>query len=300
MHSILDAVRSTEFLTGLAWGGAGLGAGLIVAAAWRRLWHSPAPIVGLLLAAAAWVAMSVARSTPDALWQGLAMLAVAGALFPWTRKVPLLPAVLAAPGAWWVTQRLDLPGAVWVVWLLFATIVLGAPLVASFDRAYRDRGFGPLLLAVTVMGAFSTLPDTEEVLVLVGAALPLMLLAWPKVLARIGPAGAYPVVGLFAWVTAWGGRGRETAIIGAVAGLGVLIAEPLARWVNGRVPLASFPRGPLGAVLAAVVQVIVVVLTARLAGLQSDLLLAAAIGVAVLLAAAMALALVPGPHGRRH
>ena len=208
MDSILAAVRSVEFLAGLTWGVVALGAGLVVSLVWRRLFHRPAPVVGLLLTAAAWWAMPTVRETPEDLWQGLLMLAGAGLLFPWVRKVPLLPAVLATPGAWWITQRAGLPVDPWVLWLLFAMIVAGGPLTASVDRTYEKWGLATILLVVTIAGVFSTLPDTEEILVLLGVTVPLVFLAWPKVLASLGGVGAYPAVGVFAWVIVWGGRGQ--------------------------------------------------------------------------------------------
>ncbi len=111
-------------------------------------------------------------------------------LFPWARKAPLLPALLAIPGAWWITQKADLPVEGWLVWLLFATIVIGAPLAAAFDRQHAKAGFGPVLLALTIAAAYTTLPDTEEILVLFGVAIPLVLLAWPKARAPRWAPGA--------------------------------------------------------------------------------------------------------------
>ena len=269
---------------------------------WRSLWRrwrkTPAPLVGALLVGAAYLAMPTVRELPDALWQGIAMLAGAGLLFPWARKAPLLPALVAIPGAWWITQQADLPVDGWPVWLLFAMIVIGAPLAASFDRQHAKTGYGPVLLALTIAGAYTTLPDTEEILVLFGVAIPLVLLAWPKPLASLGAWGAYPAVGLLAWVIAWGGRGRETAIIGAVACLGLLVAEPIARYVARRSAtlLDRVPAGAGGAVLAGLAQVVVVAVTARVAGLQDDPIVAGVIALAALLLAG-AMMTVSGPRG---
>ena len=285
MSDFFEPFTTDEFLQGLKWGAAALAAGLILALIWRRWRKSPAPLVGALLVGAAYLAMPTARELPEALWQGLAMLAGAGVLFPWARKAPLLPAILAVPGAWWITQKADLPVDAWLVWLLLAIIVIGAPLAATFDRQHAETGYGPVLLALTIAGAYTTLPDTEEILVLLGVTLPLVLLAWPKALASLGAWGAYPAVGLLAWVIAWGGRGREGSIIGAAACLGLLVAEPIARYVARRSAtlLDRLPAGAGGAVLAGLAQVIVVAVTARVAGLQDDPIPAGLIALAALL-----------------
>ena len=298
MSDILEPFTSDEFLQGLAYGGAALAAGLILALAWRRWRRTPAHLVGALLVGAAYMAMPTARETPDALWQGIAMLATAGFLFPWARKAPLLPAILAIPGAWWITRVIDLPVDGWPNWVLFAMIVIGAPLVASFDLEHTRRGFGPVFLALTVAGAYATLPDTEEILVLFGVAIPLVFIAWPRPLASLGAWGAYPAVGLLAWVIAWGGRGRETAIIGAAAGLGLLVAEPAARWISSRsvTLLDRLPAGTGGPVLAGLAQFVVVAVTARVAGLQSSAIVAGVIGALTLAGAVVVLAAMN--HGR--
>jgi hypothetical protein len=291
VNSLTSALGSAEFRTGLIWGGVALAVGLVAALLWRRLRHSPAPIVGLLIALAAWWAMPEVRATPDAVWQGLAMLGAAGLLFPWARKVDLLPAILAIPGAWWITRMANLPGSEWVLWLLFSMIVLGASMAATFDR--NNKTFGPVMLTLTVVGAFFTLPDTEEILVFAGVAIPLGLLAWPKPLARLGAIGVYPAIGLLAWVIAWGGRGRETAVIGAAASLALLVSEPAARWLSRR-SSTVFDRLPdtvSGPILAGLMDLPVVVVASRVAGLRSEPVIAGAIAVAALVAAAGALVL---------
>jgi len=205
----LEAFASDEFLTGLAYGIGALILGLVVAYLWRRRCNTPAPVVGLLLTGGALAGLSATRGLPSDLWIGLVLLAVAGGLYPWARRVPLLAAVVAIPGAWWVTQVVELPGARWVPWLLFAWIVLGAPLVTSFDRHFQDRGYGPVLVAISIAGMFVTLPDTEEILVVFGVAVALVFLAWPKVFGSLGAVGIYPLLGVLAWVIAFGREGTR-------------------------------------------------------------------------------------------
>jgi len=264
----LDALTSQEFLAGLVFGVAALTIGALVVYVWRRRRSTPVPIVGVLLTLAALPAIGVTRDLPIDLWFGIVLLGVAGTLYPWARRVPLLPAALVAPGAWWMTQVVELPGAAWVPWLLFAWIILSTPLVTSFDRHFAERGYATVFLLVSIAGMFATLPDTEEILVVFGVAVPLALLAWPMVKASLGAIGIYPVLGVMAWVIAFGGRGRESAVIGAAAGLAFLVIEPLVRWWRGRTLLDRVPGGLWWVPAAGAFQLVVVLLSARVAGLS--------------------------------
>ncbi len=293
----LEAFASDEFLTGLTFGIGALLLGLVVAYLWRRRYSTPAPIVGLLLTAGVLGGLETTRGLPADLWIGLVLLAVAGALYPWARRVPLLAAVVAIPGAWWVTQVVELPGALWVPWLLFAWIVLGAPLVTSFDRHFQDRGYGPVLVAISIAGMFVTLPDTEEILVVFGVVAALVFLAWPKVLGSLGAVGIYPLLGVLAWVIAFDGRGRESAIIGAVAALGFLVVEPLARWWRGGTLLDRFPKRWWGAPVVGALHLVVVLLVARVAGLR-ETAASATVVAGVVLGVSMIVLAVLGPRTR--
>ena len=286
----LDAFTSDEFLTGLVFGFAALALGALVVYLWRRWRDTPAPIVGILMAGAAIAALRTTRDLPSDLWVGIILLLLGGALYPWARRVPLLPTVFAIPGAWWVTRVAELPGAAWVPWLLFAWIAIGAPLVTSFDRHFADRGYGPVLLVVSIAGMFTTLPDTEEILVLFGAAVPLALLAWPKAVASLGSVGVYPVIGVLAWVIAFGGRGRESAVVGATACLALLVVEPLVRCWRNRTLLDRIPHRWSWVPAAAGLQLVFVLLAARVAGLSKTSQRAAFVGMLVLFGAATVLA----------
>ncbi len=287
----LQAFTSDEFVTGLVYGIGALFLGLVVVSLWRWRRNTAAPIVGLLLTGGVLAGLQTSRGLPGDLWPGVVLLIIAGALYPWTRRVPFLAAVAAIPGAWWVTQVTELPGSVWVPWLLFAWIVAGAPLVSSFDRHFRDRGYGPVLLAVGVAGMFVTLPDTEEILVVFGVAVALMVLAWPKAVGSLGAAGIYPLLGVLAWVIAVGGRGRESAVIGATACLALLVVEPLARWWRQRTLLDRIPKRWWGAPVVGGAHLVVVLLVARVAGLRATASSAAVVAGLVLVTATVLLSI---------
>jgi hypothetical protein len=141
-------------------------------------------------------------------------------------------------------------------------ILLAAPLAADFDRRHETRGLATLFLLLSIGGVFLTVPDTEEILVLLGAAAPVVILAWPRAFASSG-FGLYPLVGILMWVIAWGGRGREGSIVGAAACLGVLVIEPLA------VAFSRRSRSP-GALSLGLLHGALVFVAARIAGVGDD------------------------------
>ena len=220
---------------------------------------------------AALVALPTARDTPSQLIVGATALALAGSL---SGTIPLIwPPLLAVPGAALIGFGTGLPGSRWVPWLMFVTCTFSAPLAARFDGRYRETHLAPVVWVLTIGGAFLTLPDTEEVLVLVGTALPLFVGAVFKIPMGLG---VYPLVGVFLWVAAWGGRGRESAVVGAVACLGLLLAEPIA--AGRRLP----------APVLLLMHSILVAVSARLAGVQKSVGIAVVVATLALLTAAVA------------
>jgi hypothetical protein len=160
----------------------------------------------------------------------LAAGGLATAVWHW----PLLVAVLAAaPGAALLasTPAVSNIDLAWVPRFAFVATAVGAALVADFDRENEGGGLAPVMMAMTALGVYATVPDTEQAAVLVGAALPIALLGWPKPLASLGAPGAFATVGLVVWTASVGGQGRPGAVVGAIACLGVMLVEPLVRRV---------------------------------------------------------------------
>ena len=239
------AAGSDEFLAGLVMGMIALAVGLVLALAGRGRGTAPVPVAGVLFAVAL----------------------VAG-----------VQLTLGLPGE-------PVPGP-FLGLLAVAVAVFVAALLADFDARWRHRGLGPVLLTVSLLGVYATVPDTEMALVAVGAALPLSLLDWPRPLAAWGRAGAWTVAGSLLWVVASGGAGRGSAIVGGVACLGLLAVEPVARWLHPdrRSVLARLPDGPLGAPVAAAVQLALVFVASRVAGTQPSVAGAAAVAIGLALA----------------
>lgn len=146
------------------------------------------------------------------------------------------------------------------------------------------------LLAVSTVGVFFTVPDTDVSLALVPIAALIALASWPLPLVRLGGGGA-AAVGALAWVSAVGGVGRGTAVVGGLACLGLLAAEPLGAAAAGRREPA--PRPGIGAgVSAALGQLAVVYVASRVAGVRVRPGEAAPIAAVDLLVAAAAVGII--------
>jgi hypothetical protein len=204
------------------------------------------------------------------------MLAAAGAAADWVATLwpplLLLGAGFALPGASLLTTNTDLPSPHWVHTLVIVTVTIGGTLVADFDRRHRDRGWAPMMFAVSALGVYFTVPDTERAMLLLGAALPIVMLGWPFPLASFGGVGSYSCVGALAWVSAFDGRGRLSAIVGGMACLGLLVAEPVARLLrqNARGFFDALPRDPLVAIVIGFGQLVLVFVASRIIGMWSD------------------------------
>jgi hypothetical protein len=254
--------------------------GVVCTVVFRR----PAPIAGLVVAIAFAGAVRPARAfsvdgfghtgLPTNVGHGLAYLAIAGLatglLAMWQRSLALLGLVLSIPGAVMLTHDTNLPSLHWVAPLVVLSTVVGGTLVVDFDHRHRKRGWAPVMFAITVVGMYFTVPDTEVALVLLGAVLPLVLLGWPVPLTSIGAVGAYPAVGALVWTAAYEGRGRPSAIVAGVACLGLFVVEPVTRILLGlrRTIFDALPRRWWLAIPVAVAHLVLVFVAARVAGLR--------------------------------
>jgi hypothetical protein len=182
-----------------------------------------------------------------------------------------------------VAYRGGLVDEAWIRGGVAAAIPVAALLVADFDSRHGRRGLAPGLLAISAAGVYLTVPDTEQAMVLLGAAVPVAVLAWPWAGARLGRAGAYASAGLFLWTVAAGGFARPSSIVGGAASLALLVAEPLGRMLSARQfgAIDGLPNRWWVTPIVAVVQAGLVLVAARVAGLRDSL------AAAVLLAGGM-------------
>jgi hypothetical protein len=276
-----------EFLSGMA---AGILA-LLAATVWERRRADHAPVTGLVTTAAALGAISRTWSVVPAALLGLGGVTVALAWLDGRRprgRSLTTAGVLMTPFAAVLAANASSTG--WVRWLVGVAVVLGATAASRTDADWGEIGVTPTLYAVSAAGVFAAVPDTEQAATLLGASVPAALAGWPLGRARLGPTGAGAAAALLLWVGAVGGRGREPSIVGAVACLGLLLTLPAGRWLAGRTghPRAV-RRSRHGAVLLVGVHLAVVAVASRVAGIATDLHVAAAVA-----AASLAVALAAG------
>jgi hypothetical protein len=235
------------------------------------------------------VALGAARVLSSRWWGGTGTVTTIGALAG-AAAIVRLPAELvvgvallagaglaAARWSWGIGTVAVVPGAVLVAAAVGETapaspewvrIVVGA---AAGCTALACRDFDatwPRLtgtcLAVTAVGVYATVPDTETARALVGAAGVSALLGLAPGL-RPSPAWSSASAGLIAWNVGVGGWPRPGAVVGGVACAGLLALGPLLRWA----------RTPSTVIV--LVHVGLVALVARAAGLREGALAAALI-----------------------
>ena len=124
--------------------------------------------------------------------------------------------------------QLTLP--IWIV-----AVLLGA---RSLDRSSLAMTAAPLL-AVTVIGIWVTVPETDMVEAALGAVLPMAVVTLPPIRARATLAGLALMVGLLGWLIVEGATGRAIPIVGGFVSAGVVALAPLLgtrRFTRGGVP----------------------------------------------------------------
>ncbi len=266
-------------------------------------------IGGTVLAVVAWAAIRSAggRSGP-APWGGAVMVLSTLALMWRYNRVPtglVVGVVLLIVGAMlgrrlWELMVASLPGAAAVVYwgeagraipepMLVIAIAAAAALVVDFDRAYRASGAGPALLFLSTVGVLVTVPDTELAMGLAAVSLPIGVAGWPLRMVALGPAAA-AAVAILAHLAVVAGNSRPGAAVGVLGALGLMLAEPVGRWLGRRTPsaLQELAAGGLGGVfLLGSVHAVLVLGITRFAGLRRELLTAAIFAIPFLLVGAI-------------
>lgn len=291
-QATIDVLTSAAFLTGILAGLAALVVGWLTYFVLDTK-GGALRVGGILLAVAGVVAIDAAGTIPWSVVAGIGLLAVAG----WLPLPPIVSPALAAPGAIVLAYAADFSHAP-ATWLLVLVTVIAAPLVAAFDRTYADHALPIPMFALAVVGLFFAVPDTEIAAILLGTMVAGVFLGWPKPFFTLGSAGSYAVVGLFVWVAVAGGAARPASIVVSVGCLGLLLAEPVGRWLShGRRTLLSDGRAEETAVL--LVQLAIVFVVSRGAGRLSSAWIAAAATGLVLAIAIFAVALRTREPARR-
>jgi hypothetical protein len=179
--------------------------------------------------------ISDSRHVPTAVVLGVIGIGAAGALtrVHWMSRWYCF--ALAVPFAAAIGFRGELVTDLWVRVLVTLAASVGALLAAEFDHNWRVEAPGLTLFAVSALGVYATVPDTELVAAVLGVSLPLVVLGWPVRLATLGRAGGAAAVALLVWAGAAGGEGRPASIIAVVACLGLLVGGPVGRVLLPRV-----------------------------------------------------------------
>jgi hypothetical protein len=245
----------------------------LVAVAFRRVRH-PLPVSGVAMAGAGLLAVAVADAQES--WGavhvlGVAAAGVGGGIGRALRLPLVLRPALVLPGAAVMVEAMELADRSTVVWPTVVVASVLAVLVADADESLAASAAGPPLLAVSIFGMYATIPETGQILPVLVVAVPIALVGAPLSLARLGAAGSGAVMVLLAAVVAEGGQARAASIVGGLACTGVLALEPVARRL---VPLAppwpaDWRSRPL--LILAALQVVVVLVMSRVAGLRDDL-----------------------------
>jgi hypothetical protein len=254
---VIEALVRPELFAGLLAGAVAAGACAVAALLSRR---RPLPVAGLAVAAAF---LAVIRP-PTLVTAAIGLLALLGiaadlrpGLIPWVGALAIGPAVLLVTAG-------EIFEPMWGRIAGVVAIALGGTLAAWAEQRRPTSWAGPVMAAGTALGVFSVVPDTERALVLIGAALPVALLGWPFRLARMGAGGALSFFGVVVWVVLRDGATRDSAIVGGLAALGILVAEPVAALLS-RLISGTWSRSHSDWVLVAT-HAAVILLAARLAG----------------------------------
>lgn len=287
-----DLGNLPEFRAGVSFGGVAtlalLFAGLT---AQVRTSRKPLPLGGAVIIVGGLWSIADNRHLPVAVLVGVIGIgAVAGlAHTRWATRWHCI--VLALPFALLIGFGGELVTDVWARLLVTAAVSAGAMLVADFDDTWHREPPDLMLFAISALGVYATVPDTELVGAVLGASLPLVLVGWPVCVASLGRVGGAASTALLVWAGAAGGGGRPASIVAVVACLGLLVGAPIGTLLLPRAAgsLRRVPATPLFLVLVAS-HAVIVATAARVAGQRTGPLgavLGTLIGVAAILIGAM-------------
>lgn len=181
-----------------------------------------------------------------------------------------------------VSIGMEMSGPAWISFAFPATVVALAAGLWMLGRSPDAELVGPLM-ALCIAGAWATVPETDEVVVMLGAAIPMGLATLRPLRGRPSAAGALALAGVFAWLVVQGGAPRPWTIAASLAAAATIPLIAAMTWRVGR------PRP----ILAGVVHVVYVVAMTRVAD-YTDSVLAVSFWLAGLVVlAGLTLVLVP-------
>lgn len=260
--NLIGILESSLFLWGLALGGLCV-VGVRGHLAGRQE-PRPLPIGGILIAVATILAIDLAGDISAMAWAGLGAIWLLTMAAVRAGAVPGAVAAASIPGA--VVVSLAAQGEPsWVRLVVIVAVPLVGFLIDDFESRFGSRGLGVLFFGLATFGVFLAVPDTDWARVLFAVMLPVSFLAWPKVVVTMGRSGAYTSAAVIALSASEGGIGRPASVIGAMACLGLLILGPVVVRSRSRSDdlVNSWIRAPESVILAAVPQLLIVLIMSR-------------------------------------
>ncbi len=230
---------------------------------------------------------------------GLPLLAAAGAATRARRWRFAARTLVLLPGAAVVGIGVAAESGWWMAPILVGFVLLGAAAITDPRTPPSFDSVGPILLAITLLGIYACVPETEDAAIVLGVALPLVLVAWPVRAVELGRGGSAACVGVMAWLAGAGGSARHGSVIGALACIGLLGSVPLLAALDrrfGPTRASSLSLEVPTQVVLLVVDLFVVAICSRVAGRQSSVWTSGLIAI-VALAVGLALSwlLLPEP-----
>jgi len=273
VSDLLALFETGFFTTGLRLGVLALALGWAVRFATGR-YRPPMPIAGLLIAIATIGGLYLVAEPLGPAVPALAAIAFGVLIVRLTRAPAWVQILAAVPGSVWLGFGATVTDLTWVRVLMAVLIPAGGFLINDFETRNQRLGLGVIYFTLAVLGTFAAVPDTEQALVLMAVAMPITLLAWPKVAVSLGTEGSFVAVGVLLWVAAAGGGGRPPSIAGSAACLGLLLLEPIIfRLHPGTANLVNrVKQNWLGAVVASIPQFMLVVICSRIAARFDNML----------------------------
>ena len=237
------------------------------------------PIGGVLLIIPLLIVESDGQRMGSLGFAGIAALVVGGLVIP-RHLTPLAHGAAAVPGA--ALLAFDTSGPSVAVILILTPIVVTA--VADFEDGHdHEHGLSLMCAAIAGGGAFLTLPDTEHIALIAGAGVAVGLYVFVEPRLTLGLSRGLWVGG-FMWALATDGVGRAASVVGALGALGLLMIDPavrsniqLHRGLLTYLPTVGVRRQ---LVMVAIVQTVVAIFTARVAGLRFDVIAASVLTLA--------------------
>lgn len=284
MSDLIELLETSFFQVGIWVGLSCLVLGWLLILAVRR--RQPLPVAGVLIGGGTLLALWILEEPIGTeIWAVIVIL-----LGTLTARLVRGPAwvtpVAALPGAVWLAMGTDITELGWVRLSIVVLVPVVGYLIDDFEKRYSSFGLGVIFFVLAILGVFFAVPDTEWARTLVAVAVPVTFLAWPMVGASLGTEGSYVAVAVFLIVTSQGGGPRPASIVGGIAGLGLLLIEPVLIVVRPSVIRLTtwLKRNWVGAVLAAIPQFVLVAICSRVAARFTSVIPAIAVVIAVYVA----------------